>query len=217
MPTPGAPYPVQLVVAGRRCLVVGGGRVATRKVNGLLACGAVVQVVAPDVDDELQGWTRTPPPGGGSLTVEARPYRSPEASDYRLVVTATGDPDVDGQVFADAEAAGVWVNSADDPDHCSFTLPAVLRRGPVVVAVGTGGHSPALASWLRDRLGEAVGPEHAVLADLLAEERRTMQAAGRSTEEVDWRKALDSDILGLIRDGRVTEAKERLQACLSSS
>jgi siroheme synthase-like protein len=133
------------------------------------------------------------------------------------VVTATGDPSVNRAVFEDGEAAGVWVNSADDPGSCSFILPAVVRRGPVTVAVGTGGHSPALASWLRDRLASEVGPEVEVLAAVLAAERDARQAAGESTEALDWQKALDSGMLDLIRAGKVQEAKERLQACLSSS
>src|SRR5439155_24377699 len=99
----------------------------------------------------------------------------------------------------DGEAAGVWVNSADDPDHCSFTLPAVVRRGPLMVAVSTGGRSPALASWLKQRLAAEIGPEYEVLADLLAAEREAVRADGRSTEGLNWQKALDSDMLELIR------------------
>ena len=86
------------------------------------------------------------------LDVQIRPYERGEAAAYRLVVTATGDPDVDGAVYADAEEAGVWVNSADDTEHCTFMLPAVHRDGPVSVAVSTGGTSPALAGWLRGRV-----------------------------------------------------------------
>ena len=204
-------YPVNLVVAGRRCLVVGGGRIAARKADGLLACGARVHVVAPEVGPEVRALEQA------GVTWEERSYATGEVAGYRLAVTATGMPEVDGAVFADGEAAGVWVNSADDPVRCSFTLPAVMRRGPVVLTVSTGGHSPALASWLRERLAAEIGPEYEVLAALLSEERDAVRAAGRSTEDVDWRKALDSDMLDLIRSGHVQQAKERLQACLSSS
>jgi siroheme synthase-like protein len=199
---------VNLVLAGRPVLVVGGGRVALRKVEGLLAAGARVHVVAPDLDPRLKELP---------LTWEERPYRTGEVAGYRLVVSATADRAVNAQVFADAEKVGVWVNSADDPGACSVTLPAVLRRGPVTVAVSTGGASPALASWLRDRLGDELGPEYEVLADLLAAQRSSVRSAGVSTEDVDWRRALDSDILDLIRAGRVEEARERLEQCLSSS
>jgi siroheme synthase (precorrin-2 oxidase/ferrochelatase) len=83
--------------------------------------------------------------------------------------------------------------------------------------VSTGGHSPALARWLADRFGRAIGPEYAVLLELLSAERRAAQADGRSTEALDWQKALDSDMLALIKSGQVQQARERLQACLSSS
>ena len=202
-------YPVNLLVAGRSCLVVGGGPVAAHKAGGLLACGAVVHVVATEVGPEVRAL--------GGITWDERPYHRDDMAGRRLVVTATGLPEVDAAVFADAEGAGVWVNSADDPSNCSFTLPAVVRRGPVVLTASTGGHSPALAVWLKDRLAAEIGPEYEVLAGMLSEERDAVRAQGRSTEGMDWQRALDSDMLDLIRSGRVQQAKERLQACLSSS
>jgi len=199
MPVDAPLYPVGLIVAGRRVLVVGGGKVAADKVRNLVACGADVHVVAPRVDDAITAID--------GVTVEQRAYRPGEAADdgYRLVIAATDDPAVNRQVHDDADAAGVWVNAADDPANCTFTLPAVLRRGSVTVSVATGGASPALAAWLRDRLaGSEVGPEYEVLADLLAEAR----AAG---PRGDWRNILDSGILDDIRAGRIAEARERLQ------
>jgi precorrin-2 dehydrogenase/sirohydrochlorin ferrochelatase len=212
VPVDAPAYPVNLVLRGRRVLVVGGGRVAAQKVRGLLDAEADVHVVAPAFDAELDDLA-----DAARITRDVRPYRSGEASGYRLVVSATGDPTVDGEVYADAEAADVWVNSADDPEHCSFTLPAKARRGEVLVAVSTGGRSPALATWMRRRFEAELGPEYETLLDLLAEERETVLSEGRSSEVLDWQGALDSGMLDLIRDGRVTEAKERLQACLSSS
>jgi siroheme synthase-like protein len=109
----------------------------------------------------------------------------------------------------------VWVNAADDPEACSFTLPAVVRRGPVMVAVSTSGRSPALAAWIREQVAGQLGPEVGALAEMLSEARAELKAAGRSTEDVDWRRALDSDMLELIRTGHTAQARERLQACLS--
>ena len=117
-------------------------------------------------------------------------------------------------VFDDGEAAGVWVNAADDPERCSYTLPARLDRGRVLVTVSTGGHSPALASWLRDRLAEQVGDEVDTLAGLLADARAELLATGRSSLAADWRTALDSGMLDLVRAGRLDEARERLRASL---
>ena len=209
MPVDSPLYPVNLLVAGRPCLVVGGGRVGARKAQGLRDCDAGVHVVATNVGPEVRSLD--------GVTWEERPYARGEVVDYRLVVAATGDPAVDAAVFADGEEAGVWVNSADDPAHCSFTLPAVVRRGPVVLTVSTGGHSPALAVWLKERLAAQVGPEYEVLAGLLSEERDAVRAGGGSTEDINWRSVLDSDMLDLIRSGHLQQAKERLQACLSSS
>lgn len=208
MPVDDPLYPVNLVLAGRSCLVVGGGRVALQKVRGLIDAGADVTVVAPEIE-----------PGIAELPVACveRSYRSPEAGHYRLALAATGDSAVNQQVFDDAEAAGVWVNSADDPARCSFVLPARVRRGRLLVTVSTGGHSPALSAWLRQRLDDDLGPEYDVLIGVLAEVRSEIQATGRGTESLDWRAALDSGILDLVRAGRPEEAKERLRACLSSS
>jgi precorrin-2 dehydrogenase/sirohydrochlorin ferrochelatase len=208
VPVPVPPYPVNLLVAGKPCLVVGGGTVALDKVDGLLDAEAVVTVVAPDIVDELR---RRP------VTVEQRPYRSGEAGDYRLVVVATDDPAVNAEVAADAEGAGVWVNAADDVANCTFTLPARVRRGDLLITVSTNGRSPALTSWTRRRLEAEFGPEWATLVDLLADAREELRASGRSSLGVDWHAALDSGMLELVREGRIAEAKERLQACLSSS
>jgi precorrin-2 dehydrogenase/sirohydrochlorin ferrochelatase len=199
-------YPVSLVVAGRRCVVVGGGQVAARKVESLVAAGADVTVVAPLICDEIRAMP---------VTLAERTYRSGDLEDTWLAIAATDDPRVNRQVHSDGADSRVWVNAADDPQACAFTLPAVLRRGPVSVAVSTGGHSPSLAGWLRDQIAGQFGPELGRLAELLSEARDELQAAGRSTEGLDWRSALDSDMLDLIRTGRMAQARERLQACLS--
>jgi precorrin-2 dehydrogenase/sirohydrochlorin ferrochelatase len=204
MPVEGPQYPVNLVLDGRRCLVVGGGSVATGKVRGLLAGGATdIHVVAPTVDAELAGL-----PG---VTTEARPYRQGEAAGYQLVVTATDDPAVNRQVFLDGESAGTWVNSADDPANCSFTLPAVVRKGPIMVTVATGGHSPALATWLRRHVEGQLDDAWVTLAELLAEHRGALQAAGIPTEGLTWQEVLDSGMLDLVRAGRLDEARHLLR------
>lgn len=144
-----------------------------------------------------------------------RHYQAGDLDGAWLAIAATDDPQANRRVHADGQAARVWVNAADDPEACAFTLPAVLRRGPVSVAVSTGGHSPALAGWLRDQVAALLGPEIGALAGLMSEARDQLQAAGRSTEGLDWRSALDSDMLDLIRKGQMAQARERLQACLS--
>ncbi len=184
--------------------MVGGGPVAARKARGLLGCGATLTVIAPDVCAAMAELT--------PLTIERRPYAKGDAGAYRLVVTATGIPAVDATVSADAEAAGVWVNSADDVEHCSFILPSVHRDGAVTVAVSTGGRSPALASWLRARLAAQEGTGLGALAELLGRARQSVHDDGRSTEKVDWVALLDGSLPELVRDGRFDEARAVVEA-----
>lgn len=230
-------YPVALVVDGRHCLVVGGGPIATHKAEGLLGCHAHVTVVAPQITERLRLLAKEGASAASAtsasakatsaesasakagadaqLVLEERPYRAGEAADYRLVITATGDPEVDRAVAADAEAAGIWVNSADDVDNCTFMLPAVHRDGDVTVAVSTGGASPALAGWLRDRAAAAIGPEAGTLAVLLDEARRNVRAEGRSTEATDWSAILSGPFVDLVRSGRLDEARALLQTAVT--
>jgi precorrin-2 dehydrogenase / sirohydrochlorin ferrochelatase len=216
--TPSDPvYPVSLVVAGKRCLVVGGGKVAGRKTRSLLECRAAVTMVAPEVhealamlssDGTIASIEDTP------LDVQLREYRPGEAANYRLVVTATGVAEVDRMVSRDAQAAGVWVNSADDPANCTFLLPAVVRRGPVSVAVSTSGASPALASWLRRRIAGDLPVGIEDLAYLLEEARTLVHENGSSTESIDWQSLLDGPIVGLVAAGRIDEARRILRTAL---
>jgi len=182
------PYPVFLDLAGVPVLLVGGGNIAQRKAVGLLDAGAVLTVVAPHVLPDL---------AAAVSAVHERPYAVGEAARYQLVITATDDPAVNAQVAADARAAQVWVNSADDPVNCSFILPAIARRGLITAAVSTGGASPALAGELRRRIAQQVlTPQAEAAAVELARQRAEIHAAGGSTELVDWtdrvRAALDS-------------------------
>jgi len=211
-------YPVGLVVKGRRCLVVGGGRVAARKIGGLLACGAAVTMVAPEVHvaiGELTAAGVIAAIGESPLEVKIRPYRSGEATDYLLAVAATGEASVDELVHRDALAAGVWVNVADDASRCTFILPAVARDGTVSIAVSTAGASPALAGWLRDRIVLALGPNIGDLAALLEEGRRRIHDQGGSTETLDWRAVLDGPLPEMVRQGRIDDARAALDAFLA--
>ena len=180
-------YPIVVRLQGRRCLVVGGGRVALRKVEGLMAAGALVSVVAPAVEEGIALLARE-----GVVTVEERPYRAEDMAGAWLVFAATDDPAVQQAVFDDAERAGVWVNAADEPERCAFFLPAVHRRDPVLVAVSTQGASPALAGWLRDRLAAALPVRLEALVAALRAERRALRAAGQSTEGLDWRARIEA-------------------------
>ncbi|MEY2522563.1 MAG: precorrin-2 dehydrogenase [Ilumatobacteraceae bacterium] len=171
-------YPIMLDLAGVPVLVVGGGRVAHRKIEGLLKAGANVTVIAKSAIDSISAMP---------VHVVLKPYETVDLDGVRLVISATDDPAVNAEVSADASARGIWVNSADDPANCTFILPAVARDGDVTVAISTGGASPALASHLRGEiegwLGQ-IGAADAAVA--LAEQRSELRASGVPTESVDW-------------------------------
>ncbi len=182
---------------------------ALAKADGLLEAGAEVDVIAPEVIPELAD--------RAGVTVHQRPYRPGDTEQYRLVVAATGCEEVNAQVFHDGEAAGVWVNSADDPEHCSFTLPSKLRRGPLMVTCSTGGHSPALSRWLRRRLEDEIGPEYETLLGLLSEARNRIRAAGMHTEGLAWQDVLDSGMLELIRSGETGRAQAMIDRMVDTT
>jgi siroheme synthase-like protein len=201
--------PVNLLVRGRRVVVGGAGRIAARKIEPLLDLGAEVHVIAPAVGAEVRAWADQ-----GRCSLAEREFAPGDLEGAWLAFTATDDPAVNAAVHAEGEAARLWVNSADDPANCSFTMMSVVRRSDLVVAVGTGGRSPALAAHLRRLLNEELGPEYEVLLDLLSEAREAWRASGRSSESADWQRAFDSGIVDLVRAGRVAEAKELLNSCL---
>ena len=195
-------YPVHLNLRGRPVLVVGGGRVGAAKTIGLLAAGAAVTVVAPAAEPAIENEP--------AVRWFARQYRRGEVASYRLALTCTGDPAVDEQVYLDAEAAGVWVNSVDDLDRCSFVVPAVARSGDLTLTAATNGRSPALASWLRSRLESDLDHGLVQLLDLLAEIRIEVKAQRGSSVHPGWRRALDDGLLELIRAGQHETARRRL-------
>lgn len=179
-------YPVMLDVGDVAVLVVGAGPIGARKAAGLLAAGARVTVVAPEVGADVAQMAVA-----GHVVVRRRPFEHGDLDGVRLVVTATGDAVVDATVSTAATAAGLWVNAADQPADCTFALPAVARVGRVTIAVGTDGASPALAQRLRDRAAGLLTDEVAALADQLATERAAVRAAGGSTEDHDWAPDID--------------------------
>ena len=165
-----AGYPVNLLVRGRRVVVVGGGRIAARKIEPLARRRAPrSRWCRPQVGAEVRAWA-----DAGRLVLHERGFRAGDLEGAWLALTATDDPAVNAAVHAAGEAARVWVNSADDPANCSFTLMSVIRRGDLVVSVGTGGRSPALAAQLRRQLEEEIGPEYETLLDVLSEAREAV-------------------------------------------
>ena len=211
-----ARYPVMVDLAGRPCLVVGGGAVATRKVLGLLAAEARVTVRSPELSAALAelaaarriSWERSAYAALG-VADDGRPWS--------LVLAATDDAAVNGRVVADADAVGAWANDASDPTGGPVAIPASWRTDPVTVAVSTGGVHPGAARWLCDQAALAVTPEALAALELIDEIRLAALASGGPGRRPDWREAVASGPLACIRAGQLAEAKERLEACLSSS
>src|SRR5579875_2331458 len=159
-------YIACLKLAGRRCVVVGGGEVGLQKVEGLLACDARVTLVAPEAVPPLAEYAAE-----GSIRWERRSYRSEDLDGAFLVVAATDDTPLNQRIYADAEERAMLVNVVDVPALCNFILPAIVRNGPIAVAISTAGSSPALAKRMAAEIGERFGPPYAQLALLLSEAR----------------------------------------------
>lgn len=199
-------YPVSLTLDGRRVLVVGGGKLATRRVADLLEAGARVEVVSPTVSQEIAAWADQE-----KVMVALRPFEGGDVTGAWLCIAATDDPAVNRAVVVAAERERCFVSAAGDGAASSARPMSVLRRGDLEVAVGTSGRAPAAAVWIRQQLATLVGPEYGVLIDLVAEARAEARPGA------NWQAALDSGILGSIRAGRVDEARKGLRTCLSSS
>ena len=202
-------YPVFLELAGRRAVVVGEFAVQAGKVDGLLTAGATVTVVAKGPEAELRRLGGEP-----AVTVHRRGYRRGDLEGAFLCVAHATQPGVRAAIAADARAAGVLVNVMDDVPNCDFAAPAIVRRGDLVVAVGTGGRAPALASRLRAELGERFGPEWPELLDLVGEVRTATLGELPDFEDRSrrWRAALDLDELErLVRAGQGDLAAARLR------
>ena len=159
-------YMACLKLSGRRCLVVGGGDVGLEKVEGLLACDGEVTLVAPEAVPALRELAEE-----GSIRWEPRQYRTSDLDRTFIAIAATGDTEVNIRVWEEAEERAMLVNVVDVPPLCNFILPAIVRTGPLAIAISTAGASPALAKRIKDEIAEEYGEPYARLAELLNEVR----------------------------------------------
>ena len=209
MGEPGAfSYAAFLDLTGRRCLVVGGGPVAARKARSLVEAGASVTVVAPKVEGKIKADPR--------LRVEERAYRDTDLHGVSLAICATDDGLLNRAIAADARDLEILVNVVDCPALCNFILPAVAARGPVQIAVSTGGKSPTMARKLRDRVMESIGPEYGELVDLLGEIRATVKEriSDPATRAQLLERMSTEEFLQLVREGKKDEVRRRMQTML---
>src|SRR6266496_1396522 len=164
-------FPIFLKLDGKRCLVVGAGSVAEGKIKGLLAAGASVHVVAPRATAAIQKWAWE-----GVLSWRPAKFRATDLDGMLLVVAATSSPEMNSQIFIEAQSRKVLCNAVDDPQNCDFYYPAVVRRGDLQIAISTNGRSPALAQRLRHELEEQFGPEYETWVSELGKTREEMAA-----------------------------------------
>jgi siroheme synthase-like protein len=198
-------YPIFLNLAGRKCVVVGGGTVAERKVERLLESGARVRVVSPKLTRQLETWA-----GTGKLEHVCREYQAGDLNGCELAFVATDDRLLNGVIHEHAQRQRIWINAADDPERCDFILPAVTRRGDLTVAVSTGGASPAVARVMREHLEGYLTEDWAQLVELASRVRRELSNRAIRVSADRWVEALRDDFRRLIDQGKAGQAKELL-------
>jgi precorrin-2 dehydrogenase / sirohydrochlorin ferrochelatase len=204
-------YIACLRLSGRRCVVIGGGDVGLEKVEGLLACDGDVTLVSPDAHPELAQLALE-----GSIRWERREYRSGDLDGALIAIAATGDTDVNIRVFEDAEQRAMLVNVVDVPPLCNFILPAIVRTGPLAVAISTAGASPALAKRMKREIGELFGEPYALLAVLLNDARGWAKATLPTYQD---RKEFFESIVGgepdpieMLRDGDIQGVRDLIES-----
>ena len=216
-------YIACLKLTGRRCLVVGGGEVGLEKVEGLLACGGDITLIAPFAVEPLEQLAAE-----GSIRWERREYAGKvDLEGAFMVIAATDDSEVNIRVFDDAEERAMLVNVVDVPPLCNFILPAIVRSGPLAIAISTAGASPALAKRMKREIAETYGEDHARLAVILNEARGWAKSTLPTYQD---RKVFfegivngDPDPVMLITDDRepelfdlIEEAKREAEAALAA-
>jgi precorrin-2 dehydrogenase / sirohydrochlorin ferrochelatase len=209
-------YIACLRLSGRRCLVVGGGDVGLEKVEGLLVCDGDVTLVAPDAIEPLQDLAAE-----GSIRWERREYRSDDLDGTFMVIAATSDTDVNIRVYEDAEERAMLVNVVDVPPLCNFILPAIIRSGPLAIAISTAGASPALAKRIRDEIADEYGEPYARLAVLLNDVRGWAKATLPTYQD---RKVFfesivngEPDPVELLRHGDEAAVRDLIEAARRSA
>lgn len=208
-------YPIFLIdLDKKRCVVVGGGREAERKVEGLLDCAAAVTVISAGVTGRLRGWAEA-----GRLIWLERDYRAGDLRGAFLVIAAGYDAALNRCVWQEAGAERALINVVDDPPHSNFIAGSVVRQGPLTIAISTGGCAPALAVRLRQRFEREFGPEYAAFLELMRELRAPLlqREPDFQTRRALWYELVDSDILHWLRQERPDLARQRIAAIVGAA
>ena len=204
-------YMAAIKLKGRRCLVIGGGDVGLEKVEGLLLCDADVRLIAPSAVSELARYAAE-----GSITWEQREFHDGDLDDAFLAIAATSDTDVNVAVYEGAERRAMLVNVVDVPPLCNFILPAIVRSGPLAIAISTAGASPALAKRMKREIADSFGEAYARLAVILNDHRGwakgTLPTYQDRKEFFEGIVNGDPDPIELIKQGREDEVQRLIEA-----
>ena len=165
-------FPMFLKLEGKRCLVVGAGKVGEPKIGGLIDTGACIHVIALEASEAVHAWARA-----GKITLEIRPFAETDLERTFLAVVATASRELNGSIHRAAQERGVLCNVVDVPEYCDFYYPAVVRRGDLQIAISTSGQSPSLSQKLRQQLERQFGPGYARWVAELGETRRLVLAS----------------------------------------
>ena len=205
-------YPVYLNLRGRRCVIVGGGTVAEGKISRLLDSGAEICVVSPDATPGIRQFV-----ADGAVRWEQRRYESGDLDGAFIAIAATNVREVNRRIFEEANERGVMLNAVDDPPNCSFIAPSIVQRGPVTLAISTGGVSPALARKLRESLQASGDLAWADLSGVMAVARSHLREAGllSTIDPQRWQCCITPQLLAMAQEGRQGEATETLRAGLT--
>lgn len=200
-------FPMMVKLHGIKCLVVGGGLVAERKIAALLEAGAAVKVVSPAFTLNIEQWHDE-----GKIEAISKRYSTGDGEDALLVIAATNDPAVNAQVVQDMQGKTPWIDVVDRSELSTFTMPAVVRRGKLVIAVSTSGASPSIASRIRSEIEAIYGVEYELVLELLSEYRMNVQQNVKDAKErhLLLKEAAVLDGLTMIREGRADEYRQML-------
>lgn len=205
-------YPVFLNISGQKCVVVGGGQVALRKVKALLECGANVEVISPALGSELNKLAET-----GEINVLPRNYQAGDLQGALMAVAATNDRHINQEVVKEARRSRILANTVDGAEDSDFIVPSYLQRGNITIAISTAGSSPALARKIRNKLAKDFGDEYASLALLIEAVRRQLRQQGIKVNSDNWQKALDLDLMiDLLKKGETRKAESVLVSNLKA-
>jgi precorrin-2 dehydrogenase/sirohydrochlorin ferrochelatase len=205
-------YPVNLNLTGKKCMVVGGGKVAERKAATLLEHGAIIRLVSPEASENIRIWSEQ-----GMIVWRRKLFQPEDLDSLFLVFIATGDTDINKEITALCHERGILVNAVDDPQNCDFYVPSILRRNSLCLAISTEGKSPLLAAKIRRELEEKIPEEYGEWVEILGRLRKRI----RETDlDIDQRRKLleavvYSDGLELLKAGRREKVEERIEQCMS--